>query len=298
MSHPPATMASSVKGLAAAALGTVAWGFAAILVKLTELSGLVLPFYRMWVGFIFMLVVALAVRGRPGWRVLRACVPGGLFLATNVAFYFTALKNTSVANATFIGALQPILVLILATRILGERLTRVQLAWMALALAGVASVVLGSGGFAGVRLGDLLAVGALLAWAGYWLASKRVRARLTTVEYMTGLFLVASLAVTPVVLTATGGQIGVARSLDWLWIGLLGLVPGAGHFLFNWAHGQVPAIISSLVQASMPVVATAAAFVILSEPVAAVQVAGGVFAVLAIAAIAATSAREPSAASG
>lgn len=298
MSHPPASkMASSVGGLVATGMGTVAWGFAAIFVKLASLSGLVLPFFRLWAGFTLMLIVALAVRRRLGWRVLWASVPGGVFFGADVVFYFTALKNTSVANATFIGSLQPILVLLVAARLFGERLARSQLGWMTLALAGVGVVVLGgAGGLDGLRLGDLLAVGALLAWTGYWLASKHVRARLTTVEYMTGLFLVASVVVTPVALVAAGGAIGVERPLDWLWIGLLGVIPGTGHFLFNWAHRYVPATISSLVQAAVPVVATAAAFVILGEPLTGLQALGGVIAVLAIGVVCATSAREPTAA--
>lgn len=308
-------MASSVGGLLATGMGTFAWGFAAIFVKLASLSGLALPFYRLWAGFLLMLVVALAVRRRlrrgagwrAGWRaewrdlrrVLWASVPGGVFFGADVMLFFTALKNTSVANATFIGALQPILVMLAAAPLFGERLTRRQLGWTAVALAGVAGVVLGgAGGFGGLRLGDVLAVGALLAWTGYWLASKHVRARLTTVEYMTGLFLVASVLVTPLALVAGGGVIAVQRPLDWLWIGLLGLIPGTGHFLFNWAHGYVPATISSLVQAAVPVVATAAAFVILGEPLAGTEILGGVVAVVAIGVVCAASARTAPPAAG
>lgn len=283
-------MGSSPLGLAAAGLGTVAWGTAGILVKLTQISGLTLPLYRLGLGLLLMSTVALALRRRIRWAALLASVPGGLFFGIDVALFFAALKRTSVADATFIGSLQPVLVLLVAGWLLGERLSPRQLVWMGVALAGVAIVVLGGTGAAESDLiGDALATGALLAWAGYWIASKRARAKLTTVEYMTGMFLVAGLLLTPFTLSLDT-TFGVPRTIDWLWLGLLGLVPSTGHFLFNWAHRYVPATISSLVQAGVPVVATGAAFLVLGESVTWLQALGGLIAVGAIGAIAAQSA--------
>lgn len=282
---------SSATGLAATAMGTVAWGFAGVLVKLNSISGLDLPFYRLWLGFLFVAAVVVVSRRRITVAVLRASVPGALFYAADVALFFTALKRTSVAEATFIGSLQPVLVLLVAHRLFGERLTRRQLVWALPALGGVAVVVLGGAGTVhGDMSGNAFAVGALLAWTGYWLASKHVRATLGTIEYMAGLFLISSLLLTPLAL-AIGPGLAVPGGVDWLWLVLLGLIPGAGHFLFNWAHRFVPATISSLVQAAVPIVATAAAYVILAEGLSWMQVLGGLVAVTAIAVICVSSTR-------
>lgn len=287
---PTSRMGSSPLGLAAAGLGTVAWGAAGILVKLTAISGLTLPLYRLGLGLLLMSAAALALRRRITWAALLASAPGGLFFGADVALFFAALKRTSVADATFIGSLQPVLVLLLAGPLFGERLGLRQLAWMGLALAGVGVVVLGGPEGAGGGLaGDALATGALLAWAGYWLASKRARVKLATVEYMTGMFLVAGLLLTPFTLMLDT-TFAVPRAIDWVWLALLGLVPSTGHVLFNWAHRYVPATISSVVQAGVPVVATGAAFLVLGESVTWLQVLGGLAAVSAIGAIAAQSA--------
>lgn len=287
----PAASTSSVPGLAATATGTLAWGSGAILVKLTSIGGLSLPFYRLWFGSVAVAAVVLLTRTPLAWRVARASLPGAVFFAANVSFFYAALKSTSVAEATFIGSLQPVLVLLAARWLFGERLTRGQLGWMVPALAGVATVVLGgSASGEGSWTGNALACAALLTWTGYWLASKRVRTTLSTVEYMSGLFFLASLLLTPLALFA-GAGLAVPASLDWVWLGLLGLVPGLGHFLFNWAHRFVPASISSLVQAAVPVVATVGAYVILAEPLAWPQVLGGLVAVAAIGAICVSSAR-------
>lgn len=272
-------------------MGTVAWGSAGVLVKLNSISGLDLPFYRLWLGFLFIGAVVLVARRRITVAVLRASLPGAVFYAADVALFFTALKRTSVAEATFIGSLQPLLVLLVAHRLFGERLTRRQLGWALPALGGVAVVVLGGAGTAqGGMGGNAFAVGALLAWTGYWLASKRIRATLGTIEYMTGLFLISSLLLTPLAL-AIGPGLAIPGGVDWLWLLLLGLIPGAGHFLFNWAHRFVPATISSLVQAAVPIVATAAAYVVLDEHLTLVQVLGGLVAVAAISVICVSSTR-------
>jgi len=67
---------------------------------------------------------------------------------------------------------------------------------------------------------------------------------------------------------------------------LLALVPGTGHLLFNFAHRFVDVSVSSVVSAGNPIIASLLALLVLGEPLDAVQVAGGIVAVLAIAAVA------------
>jgi drug/metabolite transporter (DMT)-like permease len=91
-----------------------------------------------------------------------------------MTMFFSAVKLTSVAVATVIGALQPVLVLFVAGSLLGERVGRRMVAWTALAIVGVVVIVIGAGVPAGdERLGDLLAVGSMVCWAGYFVASKQ-----------------------------------------------------------------------------------------------------------------------------
>ena len=68
-------------------------------------------------------------------------------------------------------------------------------------IAGVALVVLGSSGRPEWSLfGDLLAVGALVTWTAYFVASKHARATLGALEYQAGVTLGAALVITPVAL--------------------------------------------------------------------------------------------------
>jgi drug/metabolite transporter (DMT)-like permease len=274
-------------GLVAIILGTVAWGCTGIFVKEIRLAALPLTFYRLWLGVVLLGVLLVARRRPPGLAVLRRSVPAGLFLALDIGLFFSALKLTSVAVATVVGALQPALVLLVAGRLFGERVGRRVVIWTLVSIAGVAAVALGPGVPHGEHLtGDALAVGSLVAFTGYWLVAKRVIGASADSEHFTfGVMLVAAVAMTPVALLS-GEHFGPVRPPDWCWLALLALVPGSGHLLFNFAHRVVDVSVSSVVSAGNPVVASLLALVVLREPLDAIQVAGGFVAVVAIAAVA------------
>jgi drug/metabolite transporter (DMT)-like permease len=274
-------------GLAAVMFGTVAWGSTGIFVKKIPLAALPLTFYRLWLG-VFILGALLLVRRRPlNLAVLARSVLAGLFLAADLALFFSALKLTSVAVATVIGALQPVLVLVVAGRLFGERVGWRVVVWTVVSIGGIVAVALGPGVPRGEHLtGDALAVGSLVAFTGYWLVSKRVIGMSADSDrYTFAVMLVAAVAMTPVAFCC-GEHLGPVRLADWWLLALLALVPGAGHLLFNFAHRFVDISVSSVVSAGNPIIASVLALLVLGEPLDAVQVVGGIIAVLAIAAVA------------
>ena len=267
-------------------LTVVLWGCGAVLIKLSGFPGLTFAFYRLWFGFLAMLVVLLASGRRPTWRMLIVAAPGGALLGLDVTFFFVAVKQTSVADATMIGALQPVLVLLIAGRWFGERVGPREVVLVLLSLVGVAMVAVGSAGSPAFSVGgDLLAFAALFAWTGYWLVTKRTRSRLPALEYMTGVMLTASLVITPVMLVS-GSSFAATKPTDWLWLGLFVLLPSTtGQAVVAWAHRYVEVWLSSLLLQGMPVVASLAAFVVLGEPLTPLVIAGGLVVVAATGAI-------------
>jgi drug/metabolite transporter (DMT)-like permease len=263
----------------------VCWGFGPILVRLADLPGLALSLYRLWLGFALMVPVWAATRRPPALWALRAAAPAGVLFGANLMLFVGAVRLTSVASATLIQVLQPALVLLVAGRWFGERVGAREVLWTAVSIGGVTLVVLGSAGTpAWNPLGDLLAVGALLTWTGYFLAAKRARQRLATIELTAYVMLIAALVATPVALVS-GQDLHPPRGAGWLWLGLFVLVPGAGHFLMNWAHRFVEVSVSSLLAVGWPVVAAGAAWVVLGEPLGPLQVLGGLLAMAAITAV-------------
>jgi drug/metabolite transporter (DMT)-like permease len=274
-------------GLAAVILGTIAWGSTGIFVEEIRLAALAITFYRLWLGTVLVGALLLARRRRLSLAVLSHSVLPGLFLAADIALFFSALKLTSVAVATVIGALQPALVLLVAGRFFGERVGWRVVVWTAVSIGGIVAVAVGPGVPRGEHLtGDALAVGSLIAFTGYWLVSKRViGVSVDSERYTFSVMLVAAVAMTPIAVLS-GERLGPVSPADWFWLALLALVPGSGHLLFNFAHRYVDVSVSSVVSAGNPIIASLLAFLVLGEPLDAVQIAGGIVAVLAIAAVA------------
>jgi drug/metabolite transporter (DMT)-like permease len=276
------------------------WGASSVLIKQVHgVSGVAISFHRLWIGALLTGSAFLLSGGRFSRRLLRLALPGGIAFGLDICLFFTAVRETSVANATVIGALQPVLILAIAKRLFGETPRLTDAFWAAVAIAGAAIVVTGStsGGDAS-RRGDLLAVAALFAWTWYFVASKRARVELTSFEYLAGLSLVATMAVTPIVLLS-GERLSVPEASGWATIVAIAVINGAlGHFLMNWSHAHVPIVVTSLMTLAIPVFAAASAAVFIDESVSAAQVAGMAVVIVALSVVVARTSRgvpEPTA---
>ena len=218
---------------------------------------------------------------------MRASWLGGVFLASDLAMFISAVKLTSVVAATVITAVQPVLVLIAARRLFGERMGRWDVFWVVLAMVGVTVAVLGPGVTSHHQLvGDLLAVGALLSWSAYWLASKHARAMHNAMEFTAGVTIMAAVVVTPLALLMREPLTRVQAG-DWMWISLLVIGPGTGNLVMNWAHRYVDASISSVIGSLSPLIAAVAAKVILSQSLTLLQIGGVIGGFTSIAVVAA-----------
>lgn len=277
MSAPASTADApsiDITGLAGALLAVSVWGVASIIPKELAMGGLAIASYRF--GMYAITVGSLmGLRGnRIDGRIMRRSFGGGVALGLDVAFFFSAVKLTSVANATVIGALQPVVVAIIARRVFGEIVPRRDVALGAVAIAGVAVVV-----FAGAAdaptdwRGDLLAIGALLSWSGYFVMSKRAPTSITTNEYTVGVAIWVALINAPLAIVF-GQSLALPEGDEWLWLAAMAFGAGVlGHTVMNWSLKQIPLWLGSTFTLLVPVVSTSAAWAFLDEPVTAVQAA-------------------------
>jgi drug/metabolite transporter (DMT)-like permease len=270
------TVRQPVLGAFGVLVAVSVWGAIAVVAKLVDgIDGTVLGFHRLWIGALATVAVFVARGGRLSWALLRDCVPGGIAFGLDIVLFFSALKHTTVANATVIGALQPALLLLVVGRLFGERVTAAIVGWTAVAIAGVAIVMYGSAGTpAWSPQGDILAIGALVAWTGYFVASKQARKQRGALEYLAGLLVVATVLAAPVAIFL-GGRFVPEHGTDWAWIAALAVGSGGfGHLLINWAHDHVDLSVMSILTLAVPVFAAASAAVFLDEPIVGAQVVG------------------------
>src|SRR5512141_2644756 len=130
--------------LFAVALAVFAWGFGPLFVKGIDASAPTIVFWRVLIGTAVAIAFAYIVGGRITFRLVAIAFPAGVCFALSFIFGFASFQETSIVNATLIPALQPVLILLLATRMFGERRTGVELAYAALAFVGVLVVVAGA----------------------------------------------------------------------------------------------------------------------------------------------------------
>ena len=265
--------------LLAVGIAVLTWGWSNVASKTVSTTGLVISFYRLWFAVPALWVVPVlspAVRSRLDRRWLNASIVGGLLFGVHQLFFFTSLKLTSIANVSIIGSLQPALVLLVAGRMFGERVTRRALLWSAVALAGTAIVVVGSHGTPGWSpLGDVLATLNLFSFTFYFLASKRIRADVRPTEYVIGMTSVAALFMLAVCLVS-GQDLASPQPSDWSILVGLALISGTlGHLLTNWAHAHTSAFVVSIMFLGTPVLASVGAAVFLGETLGPIQILGG-----------------------
>lgn len=259
-------------GLAGAGVAVCAWAAGTILAKGIEMGGLAIGAYRFWIFSAFVLVW-MAVRRTPfTWRVMKESVWGGIALGADIALFFSAVKETSIVNATIIGSLQPILVGAVAAKFFGESIRARDAIWSVVALAGVVVIIAASADDSVTSLrGDLLAAGALLSWSGYFIASNRSKSKMSSLEFTAGTSIWSALICTPLGFAfAQDMSLPSAKNLGLLlvMIAVSGIV---GHTLMNWSLVRIPLWIGSTFTLLIPVFSALLAWIFFDEEVLLVQ---------------------------
>jgi drug/metabolite transporter (DMT)-like permease len=210
-----------------------------------------------------------------------ALLLAGIAFAGDLAFWHWSVKYTSVANSTLLANLASIFVTLAAWILWKQRPSGLFLAGLAAALLGVALLVQtslagSSGPSTTALLGDGLGVVTAMFYAWYLLCVKGLRDRgAGTLRLMAVTTTITAAVLLPVAL-ASGEPLLPATQLGWLkLLGLAWISHAAGQGLIAYALAQLPAGFTSVGLLLQPVMAAVFAWVLLGEPLAALQVAGG-----------------------
>lgn len=264
----------------------VAFGVNNVIVRTTNFSGVVTASYRLFLGIALLVAFLWATGRRPTVEAIRVAVPAGIAYGGSILFFFSAFKETSIANATLIAALQSGLRLTLVGRFFGEKVRLPELLLTLVATGGVILVILGGeAGGAGDIHGDLLAVGGMISNTMYFVLGKRARERsdVPAGSFQVGLLVIAAAMTVPIVLAS--GDVPTPDGGDW--IRLLALAVGGtlGHLGVNWAHRHVTLTTASLLTLAVPIVSSTVAWFVLDEYLSAMQWVGASITLAALAAV-------------
>jgi drug/metabolite transporter (DMT)-like permease len=264
--------------LGALFLGATCIALSPIFVRLSEAGPTATAFWRVALALppLWILLFLYPRNPKAGvhWPWLLAA---GLAFAGDLAFWHTSIQLTSVANSTLLANLASMFVTLAAWMFLRQRPSRLFLTGLGASLFGVTLLVHTSLEFSPTALaGDALGVVTAMFYAGYILAVKGLRDRgQTTLQLMAVTSTITAIILLPVAL-ATGEQFFPATAGGWMTLLGLALVShAAGQGLIAYALAHLPAAFSSVGLLLQPVVAALFAWVLLVEPLAALQIAGG-----------------------
>ena len=269
------------------ALGVLLYGTGPVLARSADTTGVLLSFWRLWFGFGVLVIAALFQR--MGGRSI-ATVKGikwgllaGAAFSLNQVFFFTAIKRTSVVDASLMSTLTPIVVGFAAIPMFGERPGRAFRLWSLVAMGGAAFVVLGSSqGPDGDPIGMGMAMISTTCFAFFFLISKVSRGHLSVVAFLATVMGTAAVLVSLFVLVI-GAEPGAVSTPD-LWRALaMAVVPGTiGHVVMTWPLNYVPANVPPLMRLAGPVVSGGLAWIFLGEGISWVHLVGGAIIVVGL----------------
>lgn len=266
-------------------LGATCIGFSGIFVRFADVGPAAAGFWRM--AFALPVLAAWMAledrRGRPEGMRPGAMLPvalAGLAFGVDVVLYNASLGFTSIANASLLGNLSPVGVILGGWLLFREKPTRRILGALLLAIGGAGMLVLPKLGAAtplsGGMLGDGLAIGAAFSYAAYILAVRRARNRAAAGRI--GLISSAICAVFCIIAAFGLGETILPQTMTgWLAVAALGLVSHAmGQGLITLALGHYGANAASLVMVWPALVSVLAAWAIFAEQPSPAQAFGGV----------------------
>jgi drug/metabolite transporter (DMT)-like permease len=262
------------------AVGVLAVSSSAILIRLAAVSALAISFYRCAMAAAVLLPLALVrhrdelrALARREWLVLSMSAAA---LGVHFALWIPSLSYTTVAASTVLVTSSPVWVALLGRLTGRERVTRLGAVGIALSMVGAIVI---SGGDVAVSLraafGDLLALGGAIAAAGYVLAGRDLRPRMSLVAY-TGVVYAGAAAALAAAMAGTGTPFAGYPPRVWALFAAMTVGPQfLGHTVFNYLLAHVDASVVAISVTAEPVGASLLAFAFLGESPAATVLAGG-----------------------
>ena len=211
-------------------------------------------------------------------QTIRLAAIAGVFFTGDLLFWHHAIEAVGAGLATVLGNLQVIIVGFFAWLLLGERPSRATLLALPVVLAGVVLIsgVVGDDAYgAAPQLGVILGIATAICYSAYLLiirwGGRDPRRPAGPVAIATVLVAVCAFAVGQ----AVGDLDLTPPPASLFWLAVLGVTAqSAGYLLISISLPRLPAIITSIILLTQPVMSMGLAIVLLGETPSPVQLLG------------------------
>lgn len=280
-------------GLFAMTGAVLCFSISSTLVKKAGLPGPTLAFWRMVIasGLWWIILWATEHRTVTLAELKRAALPGAAF-GLNITAFFTGVGKTAVANAEFIGALTPLLVVPAGALFFHEKINLRALSFGFISLVGLVLVLFnapprGEASWSG----NLIVASAMVLWTVYLLSSRNLRRTMSVQAIMASAMPVAAITILPIV--GLRGEIDDASGSQWWYIVALAVLTGTvAHGFIVYAQRTVPVGTIGIIQVAQPALAVGWAFLLLDQELRGIQVLGMVLVIAGLLAVVLVSRRS------
>jgi drug/metabolite transporter (DMT)-like permease len=224
-------------------------------------------------------------------------IAAGLFLAVHFATWISSLEYTSVASSVVFVSTGPLWVAILSPILLHERVSRVAVVGLILAILGGTIIGLADACFweSGLQCpemgqilqgraiwGNFLALCGALAVSGYFIIGRRVRIKMSLIPYIFLVYGVSAIFLNIFMFASRQNPFGYSPSA-YGWIFLLAVIPQLiGHSTFNWLLKYLSATMVAVTTLSEPIGSAILAALFLRETPTPPILIGGAFILVGI----------------
>lgn len=260
-------------------LGVVSVSFAAVFIRLADAPPLVIATYRLVIASGVLIPLTLVRSGKTLKKLSRSDVLlillSSVFIALHFALWITSLSYTTIASSVVIVTSHPVFVAIISYFLWGERLNRLTILGIVVALVGV--VFINYGGFTlnpRAIIGDLMALLAALSMGAYLIIGRQIRGRISILPYLASIYAGAALLLLVASLSSGQALFGYSGT-TYTMLFLLALVPQLiGHSSLNLAVRLMPVTTVSVGILGEPVIAIALGYAILGEGITTIEILG------------------------
>lgn len=258
------------------------FGTIGLFVRYLPLSSAATAFFRGVMGVVFLILIMALTRQKPDLPAIRKnlvlLMVSGAAIGINWILLFEAYRYTTVATATVCYYLAP-LFLLLASPLLGERLTVKKLLCIAVALAGmvcVSGVLEGTLPTAGELTGIALGVGAAVFYASVLVLNKKL-SPIPAYDKTILQLAAAALVILPYLLFAGELSLSGLTGSQWIVFGIVGIVhTGIAYALYFGSMKDLKTQTIAIFSYIDPVVAVLLSALVLRESITVTGIVGAV----------------------
>ena len=272
-------------------LGVICLSFSPLFTHWADAPGVVTSFYRMLIAVLVLTPFVTKIFQRAAdqegsnltWHQILIPVLAGVFSGIDHSLWGTALKETSVANATLLNYISPLWVSLIAILVLKERYKVYYWLGLVLVLLGSISVLnIFNATLTFNFRGEGFAVISSFFYAGYFLLTQKGRTYFTTLQQLFISLLACCVTLGLIILFFRLPIIGFSRTTYLIFLLSALLSQLLGYFSLTHALGKIPASIVSPSLSLQPVITALLAIPFASQALAGHQILGGLLVLVGI----------------